>query len=90
MRHHRGRQASIDAGRPWEDPTRGFTVGGWAMPYVDRAFGEEIRHVFGERCDLLLRGKEDGPRRERITREGRGGASGPAVDATVRAPRARR
>src|SRR3954464_10256117 len=37
-----------------EDPTRGFEFGGWAMPYFDQAFGEEVDHVFQEKFDLLL------------------------------------
>jgi dihydrofolate reductase len=41
-------------GGPWEDPTRGFRFGGWAMPYFEPVFGEEIDRVFRERCDLLL------------------------------------
>jgi dihydrofolate reductase len=54
-----GAQVSMDGvmqapGGPQEDPTKGFTFGGWAMPYFDEAFGEEIDRVFGERCDLLL------------------------------------
>jgi dihydrofolate reductase len=54
-----GAQVSIDGvmqapGGPWEDPTKGFTFGGWAMPYFDDVFGEEIDRVFEEKCDLLL------------------------------------
>jgi dihydrofolate reductase len=54
-----GAQVSIDGvmqapGGPWEDPTKGFTFGGWAMPYFDPVFGEEIERVFQEKCDLLL------------------------------------
>ena len=54
-----GAQVSIDGvmqapGGSWEDPTGGFKFGGWAMPYVDEVFGEEIDRVFGEKCDLLL------------------------------------
>ena len=53
-----GAQVSIDGimqapGGPWEDPTRGFQFGGWAMPYFDDAFGEEIDRVLTS-CDLLL------------------------------------
>src|SRR5262245_61825474 len=52
-------QVSMDGvmqapGAPTEDPTRGFEFGGWAMPYFDPAFGEEIDHVFEEEFDLLL------------------------------------
>jgi dihydrofolate reductase len=54
-----GAQVSIDGvmqapGAPTEDPTKGFTFGGWAMPYFDQAFGEEIDRVFTEKFDLLL------------------------------------
>jgi len=54
-----GAQVSMDGvmqapGSPWEDPTRGFTFGGWVMPYFDDVFGEEIDRVFAESCDLLL------------------------------------
>jgi dihydrofolate reductase len=53
-----GAQVSIDGvmqapGGPTEDPTQGFRFGGWAMPYFDDAFAEEIDHVFKE-FDLLL------------------------------------
>jgi dihydrofolate reductase len=53
-----GAQVSIDGvmqapGAPTEDPTDGFKFGGWAMPYFDQAFGEEIDHVF-KNFDLLL------------------------------------
>jgi dihydrofolate reductase len=54
-----GAQVSMDGvmqapGGPTEDPTHGFKFGGWAMPYFDPAFGEEIDRVFKERFDLLL------------------------------------
>ena len=54
-----GAQVSMDGvmqapGAPSEDPTRGFAFGGWAMPYFDEVFGEEIDRVFEEKCDLLL------------------------------------
>lgn len=54
-----GAQVSIDGvmqapGGPTEDPTRGFRFGGWAMPYFDPVFGEEIDHLFEPRFDLLL------------------------------------
>ncbi len=54
-----GAQVSLDGvmqapGGPWEDPTEGFTFGGWVMPYFDEVFGEEIDHVLTENCDLLL------------------------------------
>jgi dihydrofolate reductase len=54
-----GAQVSIDGvmqapGGPSEDPTKGFRFGGWAMPYFDEVFGEEIERVFSERFDLLV------------------------------------
>src|SRR6266480_1912493 len=54
-----GAQMSMDGvmqapGGPWEDPTKGFTFGGWVMPYFDAVFGEEIDRVFKEKFDLLL------------------------------------
>jgi hypothetical protein len=27
---------------PTEDPTKGFKLGGWVMPYSDQAGGEEL------------------------------------------------
>jgi dihydrofolate reductase len=53
-----GAQVSMDGvmqapGGPTEDPTKGFKFGGWAMPYFDQAFGEEIDHIF-KKFDLLL------------------------------------
>ena len=41
-------------GGPTEDPTQGFTFGGWVMPYFDQEFGEEVDRVFQEKFDLLL------------------------------------
>lgn len=54
-----GAQVSIDGvmqapGGPTEDPTKGFTFGGWAMPYFDRTGGEEIDRLFKQKFDLLL------------------------------------
>jgi dihydrofolate reductase len=54
-----GAQVSMDGvmqapGGPTEDPTKGFEFGGWAMPYFNQEFGEEIDHVFEEKFDLLL------------------------------------
>src|ERR1044071_246519 len=54
-----GAQVSIDGvmqapGGPTEDPTKGFKFGGWAMPYFNEEFGEEINRLFGEKFDLLL------------------------------------
>jgi dihydrofolate reductase len=41
-------------GGPTEDPTKGFTFGGWVMPYFDQEFGEELDRLFSEKFDLLL------------------------------------
>jgi len=54
-----GAQVSIDGvmqapGASNEDPTNGFKFGGWAMPYFDQVFGEEIDRVFKQKFDLLL------------------------------------
>ena len=53
-----GAQVSIDGvmqapGGPTEDPTKGFTLGGWMMPYVDQVFDEEIGRIF-QNYELLL------------------------------------
>ena len=53
-----GAQVSMDGvmqapGGPTEDPTNGFKFGGWAMPYFDPAFAEEIDRLFKD-FDLLL------------------------------------
>ena len=53
-----GAQISMDGvmqapGGQWEDPTKGFKFGGWMMPYVDKAFDDEIGHIFQD-YDLLL------------------------------------
>ncbi len=54
-----GAQISLDGvmqapGGPTEDPTKGFKLGGWAMPYFDRTGGEEILRVFKGKFALLL------------------------------------
>lgn len=41
-------------GGPSEDPVRGFAHGGWVVPYVDEAFGQEVDDLFGKPFDLLL------------------------------------
>ncbi len=53
-----GAQVSMDGvmqapGGPWEDPTKGFKFGGWAMPHFSKEGREEIDRVL-EKCDLLL------------------------------------
>jgi dihydrofolate reductase len=54
-----GAQVSMDGvmqapGAATEDPTKGFKFGGWAMPYFDQAFGEEIDRSFKQQFDLLF------------------------------------
>jgi dihydrofolate reductase len=41
-------------GGPQEDPTRGFDLGGWVVPYADEVFGQAIDEMFGQPFDLLL------------------------------------
>ncbi|MFO7530343.1 MAG: dihydrofolate reductase family protein [Marinobacter sp.] len=54
-----GAMVSLDGvmqapGGPEEDPTGGFSYGGWVAPMVDEVFGEEIDRMFGQPFDLLL------------------------------------
>jgi dihydrofolate reductase len=54
-----GAQVSLDGvmqapGGSTEDPTKGFKFGGWAMPYLNQEFSEEIDRVFKGQFDLLL------------------------------------
>ena len=41
-------------GGPEEDPSNGFTHGGWAMPFVDEAAGQVIGEIMAGEFDLLL------------------------------------
>ena len=41
-------------GGPQEDPTNGFTLGGWTAPYFDEALGASLGEIFGRPFDLLL------------------------------------
>jgi dihydrofolate reductase len=41
-------------GGPQEDPTGGFTLGGWTAPYFDEALGASLGGIFGRPFDLLL------------------------------------
>ena len=41
-------------GGPREDPTGGFTFGGWTAPYFDEALGASLGEIFGRPFDLLL------------------------------------
>lgn len=51
--------ASLDGvmqapGGPQEDPTGGFTLGGWTAPYFDEALVASLDAIFGRPFDLLL------------------------------------
>jgi dihydrofolate reductase len=41
-------------GGPQEDPTGGFTLGGWTAPYFDQALGASLGEIFSRPFDLLL------------------------------------
>lgn len=41
-------------GGPEEDPSNGFTQGGWAMPFVDDAAAKVIGEIIASEFDLLL------------------------------------
>ncbi len=41
-------------GGPTEDPTGGFTLGGWLAPFFDEAVGKRIEALFARDFDLLL------------------------------------
>jgi dihydrofolate reductase len=41
-------------GGPQEDPTGGFTFGGWTFPHFDQALGGAMGEIFGRPFDLLL------------------------------------
>jgi dihydrofolate reductase len=41
-------------GGPKEDPTRGFELGGWVVPYMDEVFGQAINEMFSQPFALLL------------------------------------
>src|SRR5260370_9697931 len=41
-------------GGPQEDPTGGFTLGGWTAPHFDQALGAALGEIFGRPFDLLL------------------------------------
>lgn len=41
-------------GGPEEDPSNGFTHGGWAMPFVDDAAGKVIDQLMAGEFDMLL------------------------------------
>jgi dihydrofolate reductase len=41
-------------GGPTEDPTGGFSFGGWTAPHFDQALGGAMGEIFGRPFDLLL------------------------------------
>ena len=41
-------------GGPEEDPSGGFTHGGWAMPFIDHESGQVIDEIMSSEFDLLL------------------------------------
>lgn len=41
-------------GGPHEDPSGGFKLGGWTVPYFDGALGASLGEIFGRPFDLLL------------------------------------
>jgi len=41
-------------GGPEEDPTTGFTHGGWARPFLDDALNQAIGEIFASSFDMLL------------------------------------
>jgi dihydrofolate reductase len=52
-------QVSVDGvmqgpGGPEEDPTNGFTRGGWAMPFVDEGVNQAIGETMAGEFDMLL------------------------------------
>jgi dihydrofolate reductase len=52
-------QVSLDGvmqgpGGPEEDPSNGFTQGGWAMPFFDEDGGRALNEIIGGDFDLLL------------------------------------
>ena len=41
-------------GGPEEDPSGGFRVGGWTVPYVDDVIGQALQDLFSQPFELLL------------------------------------
>lgn len=41
-------------GGPEEDPSGGFRVGGWIVPYADEATGQAVQDLFSQPFELLL------------------------------------
>jgi dihydrofolate reductase len=54
-----GASVSLDGvmqspGGPAEDPTGGFALGGWVVPYFDEALGKAVGEMMASPFDLLL------------------------------------
>ena len=41
-------------GGPDEDPSGAFRLGGWTVPYVDDAIGQDLQDLFSQPFELLL------------------------------------
>jgi dihydrofolate reductase len=41
-------------GRPKEDPSGDFRLGGWTVPYADEAIGQALQDLFSQPFELLL------------------------------------
>jgi dihydrofolate reductase len=41
-------------GGPEEDPSGEFRIGGWTVPYVDDAIGQDLQELFSQPFELLL------------------------------------
>jgi len=41
-------------GGPEDDPSGDFRLGGWTVPYVDEAIGQELQDLFSQPFELLL------------------------------------
>ena len=58
-----GAMVSLDGvmqapGGPKEDPTRGFKLGGWVVPYMDEVFGQVI-DIFAAHWPYAEGGEDD-------------------------------
>src|SRR5262245_38827551 len=40
-------------GGPKEDPSGGFRLGGWTVPYADKSIGPAVQDLFSHSCDIL-------------------------------------
>jgi dihydrofolate reductase len=41
-------------GAPEEDPSGGFRLGGWSVPYTDEAIGQAVQELLSQPFELLL------------------------------------